>query len=214
MQTFGETKALVIERFDRRWTKDGRLLRLPQEDFCQALSVPPTRKYQSEGGPGLADIIKLLGGCDSPAEDQITVFKAQILFWLIGATDGHAKNFSIFLGPGGSFRLTPIYDVLTAQPSLMSRQIEIKQMRLAMALGTRNHYKFNDIQYRHFLQSGEMAGLSKMLVQDAIEDITVNAKTALEKVEAELPKDFPTKIHSAVNDAVKARLRVLSAQLS
>jgi len=48
---FGETTALVIERFDRRWTKDGRLLRLPQEDCCQALSVPPTRKYQSDG-PG------------------------------------------------------------------------------------------------------------------------------------------------------------------
>lgn len=213
MQTFGETKALVIERFDRRWTKDGRLLRLPQEDFCQALSVPPTRKYQSEGGPGLADVIKLLGGSDCPAEDQITVFKAQILFWLIGATDGHAKNFSIFIGPGGSFRLTPIYDVLTAQPSLISRQIEIKQMRLAMALGTRNHYKFKEIQCRHFVQSGEMAGLSKKLVQDVIEDISVNAKTALEKVENELPKDFHTEIHSVVKDAVKARLRVLSAQL-
>ena len=53
MQTFGETKALVIERFDRLWTKDGRLLRLPQEDCCQALSVPPTAKYQSDGGPGM-----------------------------------------------------------------------------------------------------------------------------------------------------------------
>ena len=56
IQTFGRTKALVVERFDRRWTRDKRLLRLPQEDCCQALSVPPTRKYQSDGGPGIADI--------------------------------------------------------------------------------------------------------------------------------------------------------------
>ncbi|AOV16077.1 toxin HipA [Acidihalobacter aeolianus] len=212
MRNFGETKALVIERFDRRWTSDGRLLRLPQEDFCQALSVPPTRKYQSEGGPGLADVIKLLEGSDYPTKDQITVFKAQILFWLIGATDGHAKNFSIFLGRGGSFRLTPIYDVLTAQPSLISRQIEIKQMRLAMALGTRNHYKIKEIQYRHFLQSGDMAGLSKKIVQDVIEEIIVSAKTALEKVENELSEDFPEEIHSVIKDTVKARLRVLTAQ--
>ena len=100
MQTFGGTKALVIERFDRRWTKDKRLLRLPQEDCCQALSVPPTRKYQSDGGPGMIQILDLLKGSDNPAKDQKTVLKAQMLFWLIGATDGHAKNFSIFLGPG------------------------------------------------------------------------------------------------------------------
>lgn len=95
--SFGDTKALVIERFDRRWTGDGRLLRLPQEDCCQALSVPPSAKYQSDGGPGMVDILNLLKGSDSPMEDQHALIKAQLLFWLIGATDGHAKNFSIFL---------------------------------------------------------------------------------------------------------------------
>lgn len=209
MQMFGETKALVIERFDRRWTQDGRLLRLPQEDFCQALSVPPTRKYQADGGPSLADVLRLLRGGDDPSTDQATVFKAQIIFWLIGATDGHAKNFSIFLGPGGSFRLTPIYDVLTAQPSLNARQIERKQMRLAMSLGTRNHYKFDEIQCRHFLQSGEKAGLPRILVQQAIDEIVVNAEAALETVACALPHDFPPEIHAAVEDAVHVRLRVL-----
>src|SRR5690606_36563494 len=77
MHAFGGTKALVIERFDRRWATDGRLLRLPQEDFCQALGVPPSLKYQSEGGPGLADILTLLRGSETPAEDQKIVLKAQ-----------------------------------------------------------------------------------------------------------------------------------------
>ena len=141
VKTFGKTTALVIVRFDRRWTRDGRLLRLPQEDCCQALSVPPSRKYQSDGGPGLVQILDLLKGSDTPDEDRKTVLKAQILFWLIGATDGHAKNFSIFLGPGGSYRLTPLYDVLSAQPSLDARHIERKQMKLAMAVGETNHYR-------------------------------------------------------------------------
>ncbi len=90
IHTFGKTKALVIERFDRKWAKDGRLLRLPQEDCCQALSIPPGRKYQNDGGPGIVDILELLKGGDTPAEDQKLFLKAQILFWLIGATDGHA----------------------------------------------------------------------------------------------------------------------------
>jgi len=120
--TFGDSKVLVVTRFDRRWTKDGRLLRLPQEDSCQALSVAPTNKYENEGGPGIISIAKLLLGSDDPQADQLAFFKAQILFWLIGATDGHAKNFSIFLAPGGRYRLTPFYDVLTAQPSLDAHQ--------------------------------------------------------------------------------------------
>src|SRR5437867_9577333 len=146
IRVFGETKALVIERFDRKWTRDGRLLRIPQEDFCQALSCPPSRRYQSHGGLGMIDVLKLLKGSDTPAEDQKTFLKSQVLFWLIGATDGHAKNFSIFLGRGGRFQLTPIYDVLTAQPSLDDRQIERKQMKLAMSVGDSRHYRIDEVK--------------------------------------------------------------------
>jgi serine/threonine-protein kinase HipA len=156
---FGKTKAIVIERFDRKWTEDGRLLRVPQEDFCQALSCPTSRKYQNEGGPGMGDILNLLKGGDTPAEDQKAFLKSQILFWLIGATDGHAKNFSVFLGRGGRFHMTPFYDVLTAQPSLDNRQIGRKQMKLAMSVGDSRHYKIDDIKGRHFIQTAERAGL-------------------------------------------------------
>lgn len=210
IQTFGTTKALVIERFDRRWTKDRRLLRLPQEDFCQALSVPPTLKYQNQGGPNLIDILDLLKGSDTPAEDQTTVLKAQILFWLIGATDGHAKNFSIFLSPGGRYRLTPLYDVLTAQPSLDAGHVQRKQMKLAMSVGTSRHYVINEVHGRHFLQTGVAAGLSKSLVQDAIDTMASLAEAALFKVETSLSKDFPEFIHISVKAAVMARLRTLS----
>src|SRR5690606_29264795 len=77
---FGEKRALVVERCDRQWTRDKRLLRVPQEDCCQALSLPPTRKYQSDGGPAMADILDFLKGSDDPAHDQLIFMKAQIAF--------------------------------------------------------------------------------------------------------------------------------------
>ncbi|OKL45111.1 type II toxin-antitoxin system HipA family toxin [Pseudovibrio exalbescens] len=211
MHTFGETKALVIERFDRRWTRDGRLLRLPQEDCCQALSVPPTRKYQNEGGPGLVDLLQLMKGSDDPAADQATLLKAQMLFWLIGATDGHAKNFSVFLGPGGSFQLTPLYDILTAQPSLMSRQIDRKQMKLALSVGRNNHYRLDQIHGRHFLQTAEQARLPKGLVHNALSEIAEAALKAVEVMEQELPPNFPSIIHDSVAAVVRERARQLGS---
>ena len=207
IEIFGKTKALIIERFDRHWAAGGRLLRLPQEDCCQALSIPPTLKYQSDGGPGMVAILDLLKGSDVPAEDQTAFIKAQILFWLLGATDGHAKNFSIFLGPGGTYQLTPFYDVLTAQPSLASHQIQQKQMKLAMAVGDKRHYRIDQIHARHFVQTGAEAGLPKSLVPDVVEDIVATASNVIAKLETSLPKNFPAAIHETVSAAFIDRLR-------
>jgi serine/threonine-protein kinase HipA len=207
IESFRGTKALVVERFDRKWTADGRLLRLPQEDCCQALSVPSGRKYQNEGGPGMVDILNLLKGSDSPAENQKAFLKAQMLFWLMGATDGHAKNFSLFLGPGGRFHLTPFYDVVSAQPSLDARHIERKQMKMAMSVGNSRHYRVDDIQGRHFLQTTAKAGLPESLASAALDEITHGAGAALEAVENQLPHGFPEKLHLSVRKGFLARLK-------
>lgn len=209
IKTFGETKALVIERFDRRWAKDGRLLRLPQEDCCQALSVPPTLKYQSDGGPGVVNILGFLKGSDTPTEDQDRFFKAQLIFWLLGATDGHAKNFSVFIGSGGTFHMTPFYDVLTAQPSLIARQIERKQMKLAMSVGNNRHYRVDQVHGRHFMQTGKRAGLSEKRILALIEEVADQAPKALEMVADTLPADFPPLIVDSVREAVLNRMRGL-----
>jgi serine/threonine-protein kinase HipA len=209
IMSFGDTKALVVERFDRAW-HEGRLIRLPQEDCCQALSVPPARKYQSDGGPGIVEIAELLKGSNDPAKDHRTLLKAQLIFWLIGATDGHAKNFSIFLNPGGGFELTPLYDVLSAQPSLDARQIERKQMKLAMSVGTSNHYRIDEVQPRHFMQTGERAGLPKRLVRDAIEETASLAEEAVRKIEGLLPRAFPEALHASVKAGLLERVRRLS----
>ena len=157
--TFGDTKALVIERFDRRWTKDGRLLRLAAGGLLPGPCRSRRRaNIRATADPGMVAILDLLKGSDDPAEDQKSFLKAQLLFWLIGATDGHGKNFSIYLGPGGTYRLTPFYDVLTAQPSLDDRRIERKQMKLAMSVGKSRHYRVDTIQARHFVQTRRGGG--------------------------------------------------------
>lgn len=206
IETFGETKALVIERFDRRWTKDGRLLRLPQEDCCQALSVPPTLKYQNEGGPGMIDVLGLLNGSDTPIEDQDIFLKAQLIFWLMGATDAHAKNFSVFLSPGGSYRMTPLYDIVTAQGALDARQIERKQMKMAMSVGHSRHYRFDQIHGRHFVQTAIRAGLSKKRTTDIIEEVAARAPEAIDTAADALPKTFPQAIVDTVSKAITVRL--------
>lgn len=207
---FGGRRTLIIERFDRRWTNDGRLLRLPQEDICQALSVPPTRKYQSEGGPGMRDIIELLKGSDTPDQDIATFMRACILFWMLGATDGHAKNFSIAIGPGGRFHLTPLYDVLTAQPSLDAGQIQQRELKLAMSVGKNRHYPVKAIMPRHFLQTADLAGVGASLMRAIFEDLGANAEKKVVAVVAGLPHDFPDQIVTSVLAAVKSRVQLLA----
>jgi len=211
IKIFGQTKALVIERFDRLWTKDHRLLRLPQEDLCQALSVPPTLKYQNEGGPGMEQILQLLASSDAPTQDQATFLKAQILFWLIGAPDGHAKNFSIFLKPEGRFHLTPLYDVMTAQPSLAKNQLDKKQLKMAMCVGLSRHYRFDEITGRHFVETALKGGMPLQLIQETICNILENAETVFEKIENALPAYFPQDIHAEVKAGVQKRLRRLES---
>lgn len=135
--------------------------------------------------------------------------KAQVLFWLIGATDGNAKNFSIYLGRGGRFRLTPVYDVLTAQPRLVTRQIERKQMKLAMFVGDSRHYRLDEIKGRHFIQTTERAGLPGALARDVLEEVAKAADAAITSVEAQLPRNFPEYIHNGVKAGLANRIKFI-----
>lgn len=207
MARFGDQKALVVERFDRHWTADGRLIRLPQEDCCQALSVPTSQKYQNEGGPGIVEIMNLLRSSDDPTQDRLDFFKATVLFWLMGATDGHAKNFSLGLLPGGRFRMTPIYDVLTLQPAFDAREISHGDYRLAMRVGKSNHCKVTNILGRHFTETGVRTGLSAQLISELYEEIRASAEHALETTIADLPNDFPESIVESTSSAILKRMR-------
>ena len=207
---FGKRRTLIVERFDRLHARDGRLLRLPQEDCCQALSIPPTKKYQSDGGPGLREIIDLLKGSDSPEADIATFIRANVIFWLVGATDGHAKNFSIFLTPGGRYRLTPLYDVLTAQPSLDANQIPRKKFKLAMSVGRNRHCAIHDVMPRHFIQTAELAGIGRPAIKALFEDLSARAEPAMAAVVAALPSGFTGDLVESVANALAHRARLLA----
>jgi serine/threonine-protein kinase HipA len=207
IREFGGRRALVVERFDRLHTRDGRLLRLPQEDCCQALSVPPPRKYEPDGGPGMRQILDLLKASDEPEADQRVFLKAQIVFWLLGATDGHAKNFSVFLLPGGRFRLTPLYDVMSAQPNVDAGEIRQNAMKLAMAVGDNRHYTIGEIVPRHFLQTAASAGVPAALVQGVLDEIENDTDRAIDAAVNGLPPGFPERIVSSVIEGVRGRLR-------
>lgn len=216
--TFGKRRVLVVERFDRQWQADGRLLRLPQEDCCQALGVPSTRKYQAtveghKNGPGIVDIASLLQGSDAPNEDRAVFFKSQLLFWLIGATDGHAKNFSIFLRPGGGFKLTPFYDVLTAQTAFDEKQIPHRSFKLAMSVGKNRKHKILDIAGRHFVETGREARLGPTIIREAITSVLDEAGAAPGKALAAMPGNFPAAIHESVTKAITSRLGLLEGAL-
>lgn len=119
---------LLVERYDRVLTSDP-IGRLHQEDFCQALGRPSERKYQADGGPTVADSVRLLRACSvRPAQDLITFWRALVFNWLIGNCDGHAKNFSL-LYDASVPALAPLYDLVstTVYPELTER--------LAMSIG-------------------------------------------------------------------------------
>jgi serine/threonine-protein kinase HipA len=133
---FGEESAIVVDRYDRR-PVDGRLVRIHQEDVCQALGVPPSRKYQSEGGPSPKDIVHLLRQTMPArvAEDAVWRFLDALAWnWLIAGTDAHAKNYSLLLA-AGEVRLAPLYDVASALPY----DVHEKKLKLAMKIG--NDYR-------------------------------------------------------------------------
>ncbi|MCH8097130.1 MAG: type II toxin-antitoxin system HipA family toxin [Proteobacteria bacterium] len=206
---FEGERVLVIERFDRRWTEDKRLLRLPQEDCCQALSIPPTLKYQSDGGPGMADILDLLKGGDEPEADRRMFLKAQIVFWLLGATDGHAKNFSIFLRPGARFNLTPLYDVMSVQPAVDAGQLGKNKMKLALAVGDKRHYVIDTILPRHFTQTAENNGLPAAMVEDICAELAGTAESTTDDTLASLAADFPVALAESIAGGMRARLGTL-----
>jgi serine/threonine-protein kinase HipA len=211
---FGDLRALVVERFDRRWQNvgDGNpraanfeplgetwIARLPQEDFCQVTARPHTAKYENEGGPSMHDILNVLARAEQPASDQRIFMLSQLAFWMLAATDGHSKNFSICHYRGGGFSLTPLYDVLSTWPVVGKRgdQLDIHELRLAMALRAKNtHYKIVEIQPRHFRALADRYPDAE--AWPAMIELAGGVEGAIEAVERRLPKGFTQSVWASV----------------
>ncbi len=125
-----KTHYVLIERYDRQRDEHGQLVRLHQEDFCQALGYGYERKYQEDGGPGFADCYRLVQDISSdPANDLQYLLRWQIFNVLAGNSDGHAKNLSLLYLTNGEIRLAPFYDLVC------TRAIERIDYHLAFSVG-------------------------------------------------------------------------------
>jgi len=208
---FGRQKVLAVERFDRALSRQGWLIRLPQEDFAQAAGVHPDQKYEEHGGPGIRWILDQLLGSVAAAADRADFFRTQVLFWMLAAIDGHAKNFSVFIQERGEFRLTPRYDVLSAYPVMGRKagQIPAQKAKMAMAVwGKNRHYRWSEIRREHFLKTASDCKLpdAAMIVDGLIEA----AARAIDKVARRLPAKFPMQVADPIFDGLRQAAKMLS----
>ncbi|MEO5960557.1 MAG: type II toxin-antitoxin system HipA family toxin [Opitutaceae bacterium] len=213
METFGAYRTLVVERFDRRLAENKKWwMRLPQEDLCQATGTPPGLKYESDGGPGIRQIMDLLLGSERAEENRRDFMRTQLVFWLLAAIDGHAKNFSIFLRPGGAYELTPRYDILSAHPIVGRGKGKLAALKIKMAMaveGANRHYHWDSIRARHWLETGRRCGLADML--KLIGETIERTPAALAATRKRLPKHFPPEIAENILDGVAAAAERLKA---
>lgn len=214
---FGSQKVLMVERFDRQLHSSGKYwLRLVQEDFCQATATPSSMKYESDGGPGLLDIARILRGSVNRDGDLSCLLKAQLLFWMLAATDGHGKNFSLRLLSQGRYRLTPLYDVLSVWP-IMGKgpdRISWHDARLAMSVrGKSKQYMLKHIQRRHFNATAALSGLGEN-AEPLIEEILSATPAVISSIQSHVPKGFPQQVLDGILGGLAKSAKLLEAMPS
>lgn len=210
---FGTVRAIAVKRFDRMPSarRPGVLLRLPAEDMCQALGIPAHRKYESDGGPGIIGIMSFLNGSAQRRRDRHVFMSAQVLMWLLDATDAHAKNYSIFLRQGDRFELAPLYDLLSAAPLTASGELSERKLKLAMALiGKNRHDRMADVQPRHFLSTAEAVNFSADEMIAILRHFAEKAPEAVEELRKQLPADFPESTARPIFRTILRRSAMLS----
>ncbi len=206
MARFGAMLVLIVNRFDRRLSRDGRWwMRLPTEDFCQVKGLPSEKKYEADGGPGIDAVLRVLAGSADQEQDRKNFLKAQIVFWLLAAPDGHAKNFSILLGPQGTYRLAPLYDVLSVYP-WMGHGVDllpVQKLKMAMSVRGKNaHYR-----WKVTAQQNGLGRVADTLIAELIE----RTPEVIGNVQSELPPDFPEQIAASIFDGLEGAAKRLAA---
>lgn len=201
VEAFASERVIVIERYDRRYEPDGRLIRIHQEDVCQALGLPPALKYQNEGGPSAEQVIALLRKAipsAALANREIDRFVAALAFnWIIAGTDAHAKNYSVLL-EGSQVWLAPLYDLASALPY---DDMYLPKLSMAMRIG--GEYRLAAVSGRHWRRFAETNRLDPDAVVAQIDDLTARvtdafAAAATDPTVRELGSDLPDRLAAAI----------------
>jgi serine/threonine-protein kinase HipA len=173
----GREPVYVVQRFDRQTGPDGTVVRRRVEDFCQALGHPPEAKYESEGGPGLADVFAVLERhSTNPALDRRALLKWTVFNALLQNADAHAKNISLLHEPGG-VRLAPFYDLLC------TAAYQNVTDKLAMKVGGEGRPQW--IRRRHWERFADQVMIGPRLVRDTVAQMAASLPVAAVALAAE-----------------------------
>jgi serine/threonine-protein kinase HipA len=185
-RSFSGQPAIVVKRFDRRAGSSGQLIRVHQEDLCQALSVIPQKKYESDGGPGVAAIVKLLR--EYTTDDSSDLFiQAVIVNYLLGAPDAHAKNYSVLLA-GRTATLAPLYDVSSGIPYTDPGPL-LRFPRAAMAIGQGR--AFGELTLRNWQRMAAATDYAEEQIVAWVRQHAANVPSALDAEIKKLPRSNP-----------------------
>lgn len=206
---FGDERAIVVERYDRL-RRDGEIVRVHQEDLCQALGLPPTAKYQRDGGPAPVQIVDMLRRVDpAGASRSVEAFVEALAFnWLIGGTDAHAKNHSILLS-AHQVRLAPLYDVASVLPYA---HLDPRRFRLAMSLGGEDRLEW--IGRRHWIRLAKELRLDADAMMASLRGLAERApdsfvEAARDEGVRRLDSPLPARLADVVADRASACGRLL-----
>jgi serine/threonine-protein kinase HipA len=210
-RSFADVPTLIVERYDRV-SIDGLWRRIHQEDCCQALGMHPASKYESDGGPGFADIMSLLSSTDEPEVDRDRFMKAACLNYLLAATDAHAKNFSVLYARGvsrPSMRLAPFYDIASAWP--YSKRLPAQKLKLAMRIG--GHYRLREILPRHFHKLALSCSYSPSVLVAELQELCARVPDEAAAVAAETgAKGEARAVLGKLVDGLASQCRMVLAQ--
>lgn len=168
----GKHPFYLIERYDRRRGEDGKLIRLHQEDLCQALGYSYGKKYEADGGPGLKACFGLVGEQSTqPALDKMIMLRWVIFNHLIGNCDAHAKNLSMLI-KREDYRLSPLYDLLS------TRVYGKLSQKFAMRVG--GQYRSDWVLKKNWERLAEEAGVGDKAVFELCRELGEKAPAAAE----------------------------------
>jgi len=198
---FQDEIAIVIERYDRIRTEAG-LRRVHQEDICQAFAIPPTRKYQNEGGPGIRDIVALLTTNSTNSAEDVGTFLDSISYnWIIAGTDAHAKNYALLIGGEGRVRLAPLYDVASVLPY---PDIDVHKVKFSMKIG--GEYRLRNITLHHWRKLAEELRLDAEATVRRVDDFTGRLADHVSEIKQRMADEGLTHpIIARLADALTAR---------